>query len=182
MEYVTIFKCKQWTCQVQMPEGTKLNLPEVPEVTSYKLVNLGTVGEVEIERYYRAESGQYGQPLLRQEPSLGLDIPKHLVVREKAVGGNWEMAPVMLVADKLVGIIVRDENGKVVERASLTNLANKGGKFNFEPDGSFNLNGAKLWLEVLHSPDKNRLIGLVGYFSAKKPSCVKHLEMEDLVF
>jgi hypothetical protein len=185
-QVVKVFSCKQWACVVELPEGVQLKLDAVPEVVSYKLVNLGTFQEQGMdppELFYRVENGQYGQPLIRPEPTYGLDLPKNLAFRKKNPELGWEYGDFCQPAEKLTGIICHDNTGKVVMRASLTNLQKQGKSYGFQPDGSFLLDGKTWHLEGILNKDKNCFVGGVdGYFREEKPTYVRYAELEDLTF
>jgi hypothetical protein len=158
------FQCKQWTLEVEADESGN--------ATKYQIVNLAPDGTMQ---YYRVVSGQYGQPLIEQEPSLGLTVPSAVSYTDSK--GNPTANP----TQKVVGLICRDASGAVVQRLSLTNAKNKNIPFKFNDDGMLELGGEVYHLRSLVSPDKNRLIGLVGFFSPTKSDAVSVLELEDLV-
>lgn len=179
-----LFTCKQWTCLAKLPDDVELQLDKVPEVESYFMVNLGPApaeGGEQPKRFYQMENGQYGEPLIRPEPSYGLDIPKNLVIRKKDQVLGWDAGEVFHPVQNLTGVICKDADGKVVARASLSKLNQQGATFGFQPDGSFLLNGENWWLKTLLDKDKNRIVGgLDGYFRKEKPAYVAYAELEDL--
>jgi hypothetical protein len=116
---------------------------------------------------YTTVGNKYGAGMMEQEPSLGVPCRDCGVDTDGAI----------------VGALVRDEDGKIRERFSWSNLvfAQKG-TFSIGPDGALTVNGApKGFLQAVFLPDKNRLRGYVGVFSPTKPAQVMVLEMEKLL-
>lgn len=107
----------------------------------------------------------YGAPRVIQEPSLGIPA------RDAGLDTDGN----------LVGFIVV-QDGKVVERASLSNLTYmKGSSVTVGGEGEVFIGGEfKGYIQLVFNPDKNRLIGLVAFVGAdKKFETVPVIEMED---
>ncbi len=107
----------------------------------------------------------YGAPRVIQEPALGIPARD---------------AGIELDANIVGFIIVQD--GKVVERASLSNLTYmKDSKVEVNLAGELMINDEpKGFIQMLLAPDKNRLIGYVGYVGPNKPEVVAIEEMETI--
>lgn len=105
----------------------------------------------------------YGAPRVIQEPALGIPA------RDAGIDldGN------------LVGFIIV-QDGQVVERASLSNLIYmKESTVDVTVDGELLINSeSKGFINMVFSPDKNRLIGLVAFVGPDKRDEVEVLEME----
>ena len=96
--------------------------------------------------------------------------------------GGWENGDVFYPLEKLTGVICT-EDGKVVERASLSKLQKQGKDYGFQPDGSFQVGGKTWHLRMVLNKDKNRFVGSVdGYFVLEKPNYVSYKELEDVDF
>lgn len=126
-----------------------------PGETSYKFFEYTTV------------SNPYGAGMIVQEPTLGFPC------RDCGVE----------VDGTIVGALILDSNGKIVERFSWSNLVYvKKGNFTISQDGLLEVNEeGKGYLRAIFLADKNRIRGYVGVFGPNKPDEVKVLEMETLI-
>lgn len=115
-----------------------------------------------------AKVSQYGAPVIVQEPDLGIALRKF--------GINIE--------SKLIGALVLDNMGSIVERFSWSNLVfMKEQTFSISTEGELEVDqSSKGFLSALFLADKERIKGYVGIFVPTKPEKkVKILEMEDLL-
>lgn len=159
-EMKLLHQCKQW--EIYVGEG---------EDAPYVIVNQGPNGTL---MFYAIVSGQYGQPLIVQEPSLGVPAPKGVSILD-AKG-----QPVSSTQN-LVGFICRDYDGEIVYRLSLTNAHNKGIRWHVSDGGVVILDEKPFWLHSLVAPDRNRMEGLVAFCGPQKRESVALLELEDLI-
>ncbi|MDA3840055.1 MAG: hypothetical protein PF572_03110 [Patescibacteria group bacterium] len=117
---------------------------------------------------YSTHENPHGAGIVFQEPDLGIPLD--------TIGVSEE--------GKLIGMLVVNDSGDVVERFSITNAMLRLKKVVLvSSEGELSINGEfKGFLSLLFSPDKNRLSGYVGIFTPKKPEVVKVAEMENLIF
>lgn len=170
-------KCKQWEVALASTLEMEAMIAAIKEgqpidLEGYKLTNPGPDGK---RRFYMAENGQYGQPLLLIEPDLAMDVPTGMTYVSSR---GDEVKP----TEKIGGFIVNELDGSVSYRYSLSNAKDKKVSFGFEPDGSFLVDGKVYWLNTLFSKDKNRCINYDGFFSPTKTMRVSMVEMADLRF
>ena len=151
-----VFVCKQWTLKVY-PDNT------------YEIVNPGKDGELQ---FYKVVPGQYGQPLIVQEPTFGLPVPTHL----KFVAAD-NQAVVPATGWTISGVICKDK-GDVVHRFSLSNP--KSPQCIPRAGGEIEVAGEKWYLQVLFVKDRNRTVNYDGFYGRKKPLAVRIVELADL--
>ncbi|MDP1884141.1 MAG: hypothetical protein Q8L10_02130 [Candidatus Moranbacteria bacterium] len=97
------------------------------------------------------------------------------IVQERTLGISTEHG-------RIVGALILDESGKIVERFSWSNAVYAKRQTVEIVAGELFIAGAsKGHLAAAFMPDKNRLDGLVGIFKPTKSETVKVLEMEDLL-
>ncbi len=116
---------------------------------------------------YSTVDNKYGAGMIEQEPTLGVPC------RNCGVD----------VDGTIVGALVLDEDGKICERFSWSNLvyAQKG-EFLLSNQDELKVNGkTKGFFKAIFLADKNRIKGYVGVFGSAKPEQVKVLEMENLL-
>lgn len=125
------------------------------------------------KKFYEIKMGQYGQPVVIQEPDLAFESPE-------GVGDGKQ---------KIAGIITDDG-----QRFSLSNFMQKNNLsandiknlWNKE-EMSFVINLKKYYLQFLYEPDKNRIVNYVGFFCKYKKvkhdgeRCVKVYEMAEVL-
>jgi len=152
---------------VELRGGWLLEISEGPDGADIRVYNPSDNGQKKFFEY-STHGNPYGAGKIIQEPSLGIPL------------GNIGID----LDDFLVGMLVIDSSGKVVERFSLTNaILMKKQIIHVSSSGELFVNGStKGFLTILFMPDKNRLSGYVGVFSFKKSGKVKIVEMEDLLF
>ncbi|MGL5830986.1 MAG: hypothetical protein ACRCZE_02435 [Candidatus Altimarinota bacterium] len=178
-----VFVCGQWAFCVKLPEGKVLDMNGEPvTIEAYEMVNLGKPSEAGQElprRFYQMQSGQYGEPLMRPEPTYGLDLPNNLVFRRKKKGLDWDNGEVFYPLEKLTGVLCNEVEPPL--RASLTRLVDEKKPYGFNPDGSFQVDGKIMHLRTIFNKDKKRFVGSVdGFFSLTKPDYVRYVELEEL--
>jgi len=158
---VVMFKHGQWSTII----GPKVRI----------VVNLDSQG---VPKFYEVVTGAYEAPMIVQEPALGIAVPTEVAYQKK-----HPTHLLLIPSDRIVGIICVESNHTVAHRFSLSNLKgaelslNQGGKLDLKlKDGQ-----VETWyLKALHSPDKNRMKGLVGFFLRHPPMSVRVLELEDI--
>lgn len=116
--------------------------------------------------FYKVESGQYGQPLIVQEPSLSLPLPAN--VADKAKPG-----------DRVVGFIVKCLDGKVVQ-LSLSNARKQKLQYELTDDGHLLFDGKRFGIHNYFCPDRNRMKGLVA-FGAEGEAPSANVEVKELL-
>jgi hypothetical protein len=130
------------------------------------VINNPVGGDSDGKKFFEITSvgDPYGAPRVIQEPTLGIPARDGGI----DIDGN------------LVGFIIV-QDGKVVERASLSNLAYmKNSTVVLGDDGEVFINSeSKGYVNLVFNPDKNRLIGLVAFVGPEKPHKVRVLEMEE---
>jgi len=124
------------------------------------------------EKFFTAmtENNPYGAFEVIQEISLGIVFDK---IGIKGVGNALK--------DRLIGMLVMDESGKIIERFSPSNYKMQGKEIQMSGrelliDGEF-----KGFLNAVFEADKNRIHGHVGIFQSSKKDDVQVLEMESLI-
>lgn len=124
------------------------------------------------DKFYHASTHghPYGAIMLIQEPSLGVPFEQMGIA---GVGNE--------IKDRLIGMLVMDDQGRIVERFSPSNFKQKGiivgldGRcLTVDGEGKGHLNG-------VFEADKNRMHGHVGIFQPDEATDVKVLEMESLI-
>jgi hypothetical protein len=119
------------------------------------------------EKFYQVTTvgNGRGAPILVQEPTLGIDAHR---------------AGIDLDAN-IVGFVIV-EDGRVVERASLSNIVYmEGGTVDVNLAGELIVNDEpRGFIQMLVAPDKNRLVGYVAYVGPDKPDVVAIEELETL--
>ncbi|NDC37913.1 MAG: hypothetical protein EBZ48_07645 [Proteobacteria bacterium] len=126
-------------------------------------------------RFYEAAPGQYGQPLIREEPDGGLRVPAGLTYVDP-----WGSAvdPSKLLDPRIVGAIFQQKDGRIAMGSDGKPL-----RFSFSnpdapemaelsSDGSVTVGGEKWHLVRLHQANQNRIVGLVGFFRKERPGHV----------
>jgi hypothetical protein len=151
-----IYHVKDWTVELMFVGDT---------LAYYRIYSEGPERNL---KYYQIVMGQFCQPIVIQEPSLGLDCPSKLTCFNK----NGD--PVV-PDQKIVGIVCK--NGP---RFSLTNAKAKGIVINVSEENHIQINGESWFINTLYMPDKNRLIGYVAFCSKEINPSVRVLEMGDL--
>lgn len=98
----------------------------------------------------------YGAPMIEQEPSLRIPM------RDAGIDMDGD----------IVGAVICDANGHVVERASLSNLFfMKGQSVEINLGGEVLIDGeSKGFIQMLVNPDKNRLVGYVALVGPNPPN------------
>lgn len=109
----------------------------------------------------------YGAPIVIQETTYAIPT--------SAIG-------VSEVMDRVVGAVVLDSSGKVTDRFGFTNVIEmKGQSLEITSGGELIVAGvSKGFIALLHSPDKNRMKGMVGYFTPRRPAVVQVVELENI--
>jgi len=156
-----IHMIKQWMLELERKNG---------KVISYRLVNRSPDRAC---RFYVVVPGDYGEPIIVQEPTYGLECPKVLYYMNK-------VGEVVTPAQKIVGVVCKDEPGKDGPRMSLTTAKEKGFKIELNEDGSIHVAGEELHINTLLNPDKNRMRGYVAFCSKVKKPAVLVRELGDL--
>ena len=147
---------KGWVCQLtKTSEGFDVTLFNPVEGGGQKFYNVSTAGH------------PYGAPMVNQEPTLGIPCRKAGI----DVNGN------------IVGAMILDDKGKVIERFSWSNIVYaKGQTLDITSDGQLIVGGQpKGFVQKIFLPDKNRLRGYVGVFGPQKAESVRIFEIEDLL-
>ena len=129
--------------------------------------------EAGVRRFYRVDSGPYGNPVITAEPDLAFEAPS--TVDYLDMHGN-KAAP----EERIAGIICK-RAGEVIHRFSLSN--NKKPDFAAENEGAVLVIGDVRWhLRALFRKDKNRIINYDAWYGEEEPDAVKIVELEDLNF
>lgn len=151
---------------VELRGGWKARIFGTEDGTDIRLFNPTDEGG---EKFFAVTTrgNPYGAPMVVQEPTLGVPC------RNCGVG----------VDGNIVGALVLNEDGEIVERFSWSNLVfMKDGEFEIDSDGLLTVNGDfEGYLVAVFLPDKNRMQGYIGVFGPNKPESIKILEMEDLL-
>lgn len=156
---VETWSCKQWTYR-RYDDGT------------VEAANLAPDGVTRL--FYALETGQYGQPLLRQEPDLGFAPPVQLTY----VSAHDQQIP-HDPGWRIVGIICQcTGDPSPAHRFSLSSP--KRPSLVINDDGSIVVDGTTWHLDTILHQDKNRLIGGVGYYSQLRQPNVRVIEIADM--
>lgn len=152
-----MFRQGQWVIKTE--EDSDGNL------TSFRIYNPGTKVR---ERFYAVYLGQYGQPLIESEPTLGFKPPVNLLY----VNGKGQQA---LPDNMITGVICK---GGL--RASLTSAQEKGIKVSPNRNNSIQVGDEVWWISTLFLKDKNRFSGYDAFLVRDQPDVVRILELGDL--
>ncbi len=136
----------------------------------YHITNPGEDGQ---QKFYRVDSGVYGNPIITAEPDLAFDPPATAeYVDDKGNSAETE--------EKIAGIICK-KDGEVVHRFSLSSPHRP--EFSLENGGAeILIDGTRWHLRALLRKDKNRIINYDAFYGDKRPDAVKLVELEDLNF
>jgi len=159
--WLTIHTCGQW--EIQRDEADPNG--------RYRIINRGPDGSL---RFYMVRSGDYGQPLIVAEPSLGVACPTGVVYTHPTAG------KVDRPCAKITGVIFKLADG-TVGRFSLSNAALQGSGWTLAEDGSLRMDGHILHLAAIFQKDGKRFEGLDAFFLPERPAAVKFLELMDLL-
>lgn len=137
----------------------------------FRSYNLAHDGKTKMFFEVSSVGNLYGAPVIVQEPTLKVPCCKAGVD----------------IAGDIIGAIVLNEEGRVVERYSWSNLVYmQGKKFEITFGGQLFVGEgeaaiSKGYLQILALVDKNRIVGYVGVFGPRKPEKVETREMLDLL-
>lgn len=159
-------KIGQWVLKLTGKGGQ--SVADGDEIESYEISNPAPDGS---KRFYEVVPGQFGQPLIVQEPSGGIPLPPGLGYKDPFG------ASVGVPTGRIVGAVFQREDGRVAQgadgkplRFSLSNpYAPELGTMD---SGQLTLNG-ELWRLVrVHHADRGRIQGWVAFFrpAAQTPS------------
>ncbi|PIQ79447.1 hypothetical protein COV81_02055 [Candidatus Peregrinibacteria bacterium CG11_big_fil_rev_8_21_14_0_20_41_10] len=138
--------------------------------SGYNIANPGPDGT---KRFYKVNSGPYGNPVITAEPDLAFQAPS--TVKYIDSKGN-ETTP----EEKIAGIICK-QAGEVMHRFSLSSP--KKPKYTVEQEGAeLIIDGVRWHLRALFQKDKNRIINYDAWYGPDKPKAVKIVELADLDF
>jgi hypothetical protein len=167
------FSLGQWVLEVFGPEAMESVTGAPIAITGWRITNPDPVTGK--RRFYEAAPGQYGQPLLKEEPDGGIAIPGGLSYVDP--WGN--PSDLTKVPDaRIVGAIFQEEDGRVAKGADGKPL-----RFSFSnpdapelaelsSDGSVTVGGDKWYLVRLHQANQARLSGLVAFFRKTRPDSI----------
>ena len=160
-DWQTIHSYMQWEIQVHNDGGY------------WRIVNLGKNGDEQF--YVTAPRGVYGAPHKYKDPFWALSIPSEC----SYVDGNGKtVKPAQLIG----GVIVKDMEGVVVERLSLSNPEKREPNWVLEDDGKLLYRGQAYFLRTLYMENKHETSNYIGYFhpTPLEGGTVRVLEPEDL--
>lgn len=124
-------------------------------------------------RFYDMVPGIYGEPLVHQEPSLGLPVPTTLVCVD-AHNQPAQPDPRM----RIHGIVCCDTgNPTPVYRGSWSNLVKMGVAYAVQSDGTVIVNGETWYIHALANADKGRIL---GYFIVAGRAPVARVQLREL--
>lgn len=108
-----------------------------------------------------------GMTTIVQEPTLGIPL------RDCGVDNDG----------KVVGFLVTDENGDIIDRFSLSKLVYvQEHSIEIDKAGKVIVDGTEIgYIGVIFLADKNRMVGYVAVIFPGKPDEVREIEMEDLL-
>jgi hypothetical protein len=150
-----------WVCRITVTDGAQADAAGVLPMDSFELFKPGPDGKL---TFYSVTPGQYGNPMITEEPDGGVAVPSGLTLIDPF--GDQVPRPTL----KIVGAVFQDQTGKVALDGNGTPLRfsfsnpKAPGLANFGEGGSVEVNGEKWHLVGLHQANKNRLIGLVAFF------------------
>ena len=160
-DWKTIHEFVQWKIQVHKNDE------------HWRIVNLGERGE---EKFYIiAPKGAYGTPHKFKDPQLALPIPPNC----RYVDGKGEQ----ISPDQSIGgVIVKDGNGQVVARLSLSNPEKREDNWVIGDNGELTYKGQTYHLRTLYMENKHEVTNYIAYFwlTPREDGTVKVLEPEDL--
>lgn len=158
---LTIHTCGQW----------KIQRDEADPAGRYRIINPEPDGSL---RFYMVHSGDFGQPLIVAEPSLGIPCPTGVVYTHPATG------KVARPHQKITGMIFKLARG-FSGRFSFSNAALQGAGWTLAEDGYLRMDDHILPLAAVFQRDGKRIEGLDALCLPTKPSSVKVLELMDLL-
>lgn len=139
----------------------------------WRVVNLGSEGQEQF--YVIAPKGPYRAPHKFKDPYWALPIPSECVYQD---GKGNRVNP----DQDIGGVIIKDENGQVVDRLSLSNPEKREDPWVIDAHGVLTYKGTRYYLRTLLMENKTEVTNYVAYFWAVPPEggIVQVLEMEDL--
>ncbi len=126
-----------------------------------------------VHRWYDLVVGQYGEPLIRQEPELGLPIPPGLHYLDPA---DQPTTPDPRM--HIHGIVCCEPgNPSPVYRGSFSNFVKLGIPYAINADGTITVNGETWYIHALANADKGRIL---GYFAVAGRTPVQSVYVREL--